>query len=225
MICVIVVCLIILSASVNAFAQNDNFPANEKGTLIVNLNHKGNAIPDGEFTLYCVALLKKDGETYLATKDFKECNINFNNLDDNNLPNYIYEYILINEIKGTVKPVNYKGEVRFEELENGLYLVVQTKGSLGFKAPTPFLVEMPNYNSQTNEWEYNVEAKPKALPDNMTVPTEPTESPLETETPMTKPSGMLPHTGQLNWPIPVMAFVGIILFAIGFTIYNEGKKK
>ena len=223
--CAVVVCLIVFLASFNAFAQSTNLPSNEKGTLVLNLSYKGNAIADGEFTIYCVALLNEDEESYSLTKDFEECSIDFNNLNDNDLPNYIYEYIMLNNIKGTAKQVNYKGKVIFEGLEDGLYLIAQTKGSLGYKAALPFLAEIPNYNSQENKWEYDIEANPKVLPDDMTVPTEPTEPTVKPETPVTKPSDALPHTGQLNWPIPVMAFAGIVLFAIGFILYNEGKKK
>lgn len=224
-ICMIVVCLIIFTASFNAFAQKAELPANQRGTLTINISYKGNAVADGEFTIFCVATVSEDGETYTATKDFEECSINFNRLDDNDLPNYIYEYVLLNGIKGTVKKVNYKGEVKFEGLEDGLYFIAQTKGTLGYEAAAPFLAEIPNYNSETNKWEYNLEAKPKVLPDSMTVPSEPTETQPETENPITMPSDMLPHTGQLNWPVPVLAFAGIILFIIGFAMYNERKKK
>jgi hypothetical protein len=35
----------------------------------------------------------------------------------------------------------------------------------------------------------------------------------------------LPQTGMLQYPVPVLGTVGVILFAIGFVIYGEGKKK
>lgn len=39
-------------------------------------------------------------------------------------------------------------------------------------------------------------------------------------------SAKLPQTGQLNWPIPVMAIAGVLLFALGWTIVflKEGKR-
>lgn len=33
------------------------------------------------------------------------------------------------------------------------------------------------------------------------------------------------HTGQLNWPVPVLAVIGLVLFSIGWSIVNLGKKE
>ncbi|MDY2814374.1 MAG: LPXTG cell wall anchor domain-containing protein [Dorea sp.] len=30
----------------------------------------------------------------------------------------------------------------------------------------------------------------------------------------------LPQTGQLNWPVPVMAMSGMLLFMIGWSMYR-----
>lgn len=53
-------------------------------------------------------------------------------------------------------------------------------------------------------------------PVNTTKPTGTTES-------TTKPEELI-HTGQLNWPIPVFSILGLILFSIGWTMLNFGKK-
>lgn len=39
------------------------------------------------------------------------------------------------------------------------------------------------------------------------------------------PMASLPQTGQLNWPVPVMAISGLILFAIGWYLAVTGEKK
>ena len=36
--------------------------------------------------------------------------------------------------------------------------------------------------------------------------------------PPQKPGGKLPQTGQLNWPVPVLAAAGLTLFGIGWGI-------
>lgn len=45
----------------------------------------------------------------------------------------------------------------------------------------------------------------------------------------TKPSGgeddKLVQTGQLNWPVPVCAIAGLLLFSIGWAVLNFGKKE
>ena len=35
----------------------------------------------------------------------------------------------------------------------------------------------------------------------------------------------LPQTGQLNWPVPVLACSGVLLFAAGWVLNRQGKKE
>ena len=35
----------------------------------------------------------------------------------------------------------------------------------------------------------------------------------------------LPQTGQLNWPVPVLACSGVLLFAVGWVLNRQGKKE
>ena len=36
---------------------------------------------------------------------------------------------------------------------------------------------------------------------------------------------VLPQTGQLNWPVPVLACSGVLLFAAGWVLNRQGKKE
>ncbi|MBQ2812426.1 MAG: hypothetical protein IJE63_04175, partial [Clostridia bacterium] len=40
----------------------------------------------------------------------------------------------------------------------------------------------------------------------------------------TKPDELI-DTGQLNWPVPVLAIAGLLAFSIGWTMLNLGKKE
>jgi len=53
--------------------------------------------------------------------------------------------------------------------------------------------------------------------------TTPTTKPGDTTT--TKPSDNLAQTGQLNWPVPIFAIAGLLLFSSGWAILNLGKKE
>ena len=106
--------------------------------------------------------------------------------------------------------------------------------------------------SESNNWHYRWDSLPKdcvwsvveeQVPDGYTVyydtsvntvtiinrsdEKEPPSDP-EGET-TTRPSddggGDLIHTGQLNWPIPVLAIAGLLCFSIGWAILNLGKKE
>jgi len=54
------------------------------------------------------------------------------------------------------------------------------------------------------------------------------KSELEKEPEMTRytePDDKLPQTGQLNWPVPLMACAGLALFALGWALCYAGKKE
>ena len=63
---------------------------------------------------------------------------------------------------------------------------------------------------------YDIEANPKTTP--AIIPT-----PIPTPTP-TPNDPKLPQTGQLNWPVPVLAASGLAMIIIGFGIYTKGRK-
>ncbi len=105
------------------------------------------------------------------------------------------------------------GKVSFTGLKPGLYLIVQTKLSEGDRKVNSFLVSIPD-----EEGNYQIEGDPKA---GVYVPEPPTET--ETKQPPKKPKGKLPQTGQLWWPVPVMAIAGTVLLTAG--IMSRKKEK
>ena len=50
-----------------------------------------------------------------------------------------------------------------------------------------------------------------------------TTKPTGTTESTTKPEELI-KTGQLNWPVPIFAIAGLVLFSIGWAIFNFGKK-
>lgn len=81
----------------------------------------------------------------------------------------------------------------FEDLDEGVYLLVQNRAGEGYTPFSPFLISIPTQIADAVY--YHVDATPKvsALP---------------------KPPG-LPQTGQLRWPIPILTLSGIILIGLG----------
>ena len=110
-----------------------------------------------------------------------------------------------------------KGKTNFPELPVGLYLVWQDEGNAteGFLPIQPFLISIPK--REGNQYIQDIVAKPKvSLETESTEPTTPPPSPPP-------PPPYLPDTGQLNWPIPVMAILGCVLFALGLLLYSGRK--
>lgn len=118
-------------------------------------------------------------------------------------------------LEGITQTIGAEGSVTFSSLELGLYLVVQETAAQGYAPIHPFLIGVPN--REDGKYVYQVDASPKVQLE--TLPTEPTD------TEPTKPTEpTLPNTGQLNWPIPLMAVFGLGLFILGWGL-RFGKRE
>lgn len=234
----LMLCLLAVSA-LPAFATSANIKLTDRngdpmtGTIRVRLYDEASqkALRGGELTIYRVAeVQRKNGD--------------LNDLGDSSLAGRLLDYLAPGS-EGTVQAVDNDGNAVFEDLELGLYLVAQTKASAGYKAVNPFLVSLPL--AEDGQWLYDVDASPKvgaytpetpetpdtpstpvspdspstpATPDSPDAPNEPS-TPADTDTPAQpgRPANpALPKTGQLNWPVPVMAVSGLLLFAFGWTL-------
>lgn len=134
------------------------------------------------------------------------------------------------------------GKAVYEDVEVGVYLAMQVNaGSYRFD---PVLLFVPIMNDAGTAWDNAAEASPKVSykgsnkPNPPTPPTPP-ETPPETP-PSTPPSGggdgpveipdeepplVLPQTGLLQWPVPVMAMAGVLLVTLGVVSERRRKSK
>ena len=103
-----------------------------------------------------------------------------------------------------------EGAAVFTGLEPGLYVVTQTEPSDGFFPIQTFLLSLPRWTE--DGYVYDLTAAPKVPLEPE--PTEPSEPTAPTVPP--KPGTTLPQTGQLNWPVPVLAILGLTLFGTGW---------
>ena len=276
----LVLCLLVTSA-LPALATSANIKLTDsKGnpmtgsihvTLFDNANNK--ALSGGELTIYKVADVKrKNGNlSFEYCGDFDGCGIDLGDLSDSTLAAQLQEYLPENA-EGTVHTVDSEGRASFEDLELGLYLVVQTKASSGYKPVNSFLVSLPM--AEDGKWSYEVDATPKVggytpepetpptpppdkpdnppdnpppdqpenpdnpdnpvspgNPDNPVAPGHP-DNPVEPDNPDNPVApghpdnpvmSGLPQTGQLNWPVPVMAVSGMLLFAFGWELNRKAR--
>lgn len=114
-----------------------------------------------------------------------------------------------------------KGKASFEDLSMGLYLVWQNEedATKGYSPISPFLISIPQLEG--DRYDYSIVAKPK-VPLKQEPDEPPKTPPPPPNTPPPPPE--LPQTGQLNWPIPVMAVAGCLLFIIGLILYGGRKR-
>ena len=245
-------CLVVCCA-LPAFATSANIVLGRLGSLHVRLYDTHNDVPlrGGELTLYQVASVKRtNGNLYFDyTGDFTGCGVVLGDLSDSTLADQLVKYLPAVPAIAAQQDVNEEGYANITKLPQGLYLVVQTEASHGYEAIKPFLVSIPLPDG--DNWIYDVDATPKVgatipetpdtpdtpdvpdtpdTPDNPVSPGTPDnpvspENPDNPVSPSTPDKPVLPQTGQLNWPVPVLACSGVLLFAAGWVLNRQGKKE
>lgn len=211
----LLVCLmLLLSLSMTAYAHEVP-DESRKGSIEVAMTYQGKAVPGGTLTFYRVgAIHEEDGNySFVPTGDFADCGESFEDLQSPTLAEDLAK--IAAKAEGTKVTIGKDGKAKAENLELGLYLVVQTKEADGYNAVNPFLVSLPKV--ENGAYVYDVDATPKMG--------ELTPAPTEETKETNKPSdSKLPQTGQLNWPVPVLAAAGLVLFAIGWALRFRKKK-
>ena len=188
----------------------------QNGSLTFSVELDGTQLDGGALNLYRVGDIRENDGNYnfrlieaLQSRDL--------------LPEEVSDPALAQDLLTRAKPLNLtkitapirNGKAVFDTLPVGLYLVWQSKADAtdGYDAIHPFLISIPRF--QNGEYILDVVATPKVPLE--TEPTEPT-------TPPPPPPPHLPQTGQLNWPIPIMAVSGAVLFVVGW-ILCAGRKR
>ena len=184
----------------------------------------------GSLSIYTVATVKEEngykfdisGGSFASSEVVKDIpDMNSDELDKNNAT--IAEALEKNIAGVEGKTVDVAdGACKFENLTPGLYLVLQSKPSDGGVKINPFLVSIPGENGS-----YDIVATPKKgieVPPTTTPKTTPTPTPGKPGTPGTPSSGsktVLPQTGQLWWPVPVLCGIGLALLVGGIALKRK----
>ena len=108
---------------------------------------------------------------------------------------YAAEY----QIPGISREVDPMGEVLFEDLEAGTYLLVQTVPPEGYYPMEPFTVGLPLTIHGETTADIIAEPKMKRRP----------------------PNQQLPQTGQLYWPVWLTGGIGIVLMTVGIGLRRK----
>ena len=209
---------LVLGLAVTANAAVD---PNRTGSISLTMTSNGKPVPGGTVSLFRVADLTEVDGTYqfTYTHAFKDCAVSLEgDLTSESTAHGIELHIAAHS--STILPletrtVDKNGKVAFSNLPVGLYLLVQYEAAPGYSTMGSFLISVPR--EVNGVYDYSVDATPKM---GLIVPEKPTEP---TPPPSTIPSDKLTQTGQLNWPVPVMASSGLLLFAIGW--FLSGRRK
>lgn len=238
--------------TVYAFSAPD---VSRLGSITLRMQYQEAFVSGGEITLYRVGKLQADSEGYSFAEsgDFSGCGMELGTLGSElsvsgQLAKGLKVYADKNNIAGMTKEIGSGGTVYFGKLETGLYLLVQKKPASGYMCAAPFLVSIPLPDEQ--DYYYNVTAAPKLEPEKS--PGGPAPGTSGGGSPSggspsgdflsgsvdtasgggdgggegrETSSGPLPQTGQMNWPVPVLAVLGLGMFFAGWMLRFRRKKQ
>ncbi|MCD8018106.1 MAG: LPXTG cell wall anchor domain-containing protein [Clostridiales bacterium] len=218
--------IMIFAMTVTAYAADTaSLDFDQTGSIELTLaDSDGNAVSGGAVTLYQVAILYLDdgNMVYEYADAFNGCEITLD-VEDTSLAATLAAYVEDSDISGTTASIGSGGTVSFTDLELGLYLIIQTTDSDNYETINPFVVTVPIDND--GEWVYTVDASPK-VGEVTTIESESeSTSTSKTSKNSTSTVSTLPKTGQLNWPVWLMAGGSSVLLLFGWALRRSGNKQ
>ena len=165
-------------------AANNVPDLTKTGSIHITMVYDGNPVSGGEFVLYRVGEIRESDGNYRfeLTASFASSEVSLENVHTFGTAKKLSDYALHNAIDGQRKKIGKNGAVDFEDLQSGLYLLLQRKAAQGYDKVNPFLVSLPMRSADT--YIYQVDASPKV-------------SPLHIKPPNLEQ----PATGQSSWPM------------------------
>lgn len=191
----------------------------KKGSITVEMEYNGKPVTDGTLSAYYVGSIQESDGSYsfVKTPELVEFSGDYANVTTPKLAEDLAAFVKERKLTACAQAENKDGKAVLSELELGLYLIVQTQASKGFDPVNPFLVSVPM--NQGGKYVYDVNADGKFQLHQESKPTDPPLPPIPTDP-------KLPQTGQLNWPIPVLAVIGLLLFSAGWILrYGNQSQK
>ena len=147
---------------VEAKEVNNTVDFSRKASIEIFLEEKTDDTPveGAEITAYKIAdAYSKDYNLALKyTEEFNHCEVSLDDLAEENLSKDILKCVDADS-DGESKLTNDEGNVLFDKLDLGLYLVKQTNKVEGYSNFDAFLVLVPKVID--NSWSYDIKANPK----------------------------------------------------------------
>lgn len=213
--------ILLCSLSTAAFAHEVP-DLTKDGSVSVTMHCGSATVSGGTLKLYRVGEVAENNGDYsfALTGDFMGFNGSLTDLQSADLAEDLAAYAADHSLQGETATVGSDGKALFDELELGLYLLVQETAADGYYKAEPFLVSVPYFES--GSYLYDVDASPKVELEQEPAGDEPKDD-TPAKTPSKTPT-KLPQTGQLNWPVPVLVLAGLTLMIMGLVIRRNGKR-
>ena len=208
--------LFLLALPVSAAAQSvPDESRNGHCSITVSMTYKGKAVCGGTLALYKVGDVAEDDGNYsfVPVKEIQADIPEFGDIESPDLAGKLCKLeSKLTPVTDLPKKVGEDGKATFSDLTFGLYLVVQKTAASGYGKTAPFLVSVPYLYA--DEYQYDVTSQPKTDLEREVKPTAPPS-----------PGGgkKLPQTGQLWWPVTVLACAGLGCIAVGLFRRREAR--
>lgn len=208
--------LLLACLPLNAFAHE--VPDMDKqGSIEITMRYGDKAVSGGTLTATKVGEVAQDDGNYFFVRLDGEPLTDITSPDaPGKMETFSKEYGKNHSLSTQDATVGKDGKATFSNLELGLYLITQKTPAPGYNKICSFLVSVP-YNDN-GHYVYDVDINAKSELER-----EETPKPTKPEKPTTPTNPKLPQTGQLTWPIPVLAAAGLLLMVVGFVL-RRGKK-
>lgn len=201
--------------ALTVFANHPVPDLSKNGSLTFVMNLDDVLLDGGHMNLYKVGdIAEEDGNySFCLVEALRGADVDLSEVTDPAVASRLVAFAKAARLPAISVPIA-EGRAAFTDLSVGLYVVWQadSDATKGFSPIQPFLISIPRF--QNGEYILDVLANPK-----VPIETEPTEPPP----PPPPPPPNLPQSGQLNWPIPLMAVSGCILFVLGLILYSGRK--
>lgn len=141
-------------------------PLDQKGSITLHVvTSSGKPLEGTTFRLYYVAKAYSSGlgVEYEFIEPYDKANISIDNLQDSYLPIHLSAFASLRALPYTEKSADKDGLIVFENLTPGLYLIVPYSNFEGYYIPAPFIINIPEFDSGSSKWEFDIIATPKML--------------------------------------------------------------
>ena len=235
------------------FQKADGVDAADASNITIQMHdlQTGVAIKGGSLVVYQVA--KKDSAgKFQYTSQFSSVTKSISSLSQDQImtadfANTLASYVTANQgkLSGVSAQISDSGEASANVEGDAVYLVTQDTAASGYEKMNPFCVVLPY--TVDGKFMSNIIAQPKmrkkitSLPKHPTTPSTPSTSkkvksnPRLPSVPTIKESKKtpsatnrvvksLPQTGQLNWPIPLLALLGLSFFTWGWAAQESSER-
>ncbi|MBQ8603748.1 MAG: hypothetical protein IJ410_02755 [Oscillospiraceae bacterium] len=208
---------IMLALPLAASARREIVDMEKKGSITFSMSHDGKPVQGGTWTLYRVADIEYDDDgnlIWVKTETFDGYPYDFNTMDLTGDDYGMRAYIESNNIWTGVERYMSNGTVTFDNLTPGLYYICQWHNAPGFYRSGAFYITLPVLEGESYVYDIVAEPKTEIYPDGQIYPT---------PQPSVTPPSTIHNTGITQWPVPVFAICGLILFVFGWYQFRKGE--